>query len=108
MAFEGFFLRISVRGIILSMGDMADLALEELYAEDDAQLEALGTSIVFWQQNKYPTVCPACGAVMIAREGPYGRFMGCSAFPKCKSGPTIALKDEPVLSVDDEHEMDRL
>lgn len=29
-------------------------------------------------------VCPLCGAPMIVRSGQYGKFLGCSKYPKCK------------------------
>jgi ssDNA-binding Zn-finger/Zn-ribbon topoisomerase 1 len=28
--------------------------------------------------------CPKCGARMLLKRGPYGRFYGCSRFPSCK------------------------
>ncbi len=28
--------------------------------------------------------CPKCGSTMILRNGPYGRFYGCSNYPRCK------------------------
>jgi len=28
--------------------------------------------------------CPLCGAPMVVRAGQYGRFLGCSKYPKCK------------------------
>ena len=28
--------------------------------------------------------CPLCGANMVIRKGPYGRFLGCSSYPHCK------------------------
>jgi DNA topoisomerase-1 len=28
--------------------------------------------------------CPECGQPMVVRRGPRGRFLGCSAYPKCK------------------------
>ncbi len=28
--------------------------------------------------------CPLCGGLLIKRVGPYGSFMGCSNYPKCK------------------------
>ncbi|MBL1128355.1 MAG: type I DNA topoisomerase [Chloroflexi bacterium] len=28
--------------------------------------------------------CPACGNPLVYREGRYGRFIGCSTFPKCR------------------------
>jgi ssDNA-binding Zn-finger/Zn-ribbon topoisomerase 1 len=29
-------------------------------------------------------ICPRCNGVLIERNGPYGRFWGCSNFPRCK------------------------
>lgn len=30
-------------------------------------------------------VCDKCGSKMLLREGRYGKFLGCSAFPKCRN-----------------------
>lgn len=29
-------------------------------------------------------VCPKCGGELIMRDGKYGKFIGCSNFPKCR------------------------
>lgn len=29
-------------------------------------------------------ICPRCGAKLVEREGKYGKFIGCSNFPKCR------------------------
>lgn len=29
-------------------------------------------------------VCPKCGASLVARNGKFGRFLGCSNYPKCR------------------------
>ena len=29
-------------------------------------------------------ICPRCGGKLVEREGKYGKFMGCSNFPKCR------------------------
>ncbi len=43
--------------------------------------------------------CNECGAPMLVREGPRGRFLGCGAYPKCKSTqPLPAGLDVPVAS----------
>lgn len=90
------------------MGDMADYALDGLMDEDEAQLEELGHSIVFCQPPKIPIRCPACGKVIVVRDGPYGRFAGCSGFPKCKAFMCIPITSEPELSDDDLDKMGRL
>jgi len=28
--------------------------------------------------------CPECGSAMVIRDGKYGKFWGCSAFPMCE------------------------
>ena len=33
--------------------------------------------------------CPECGAIVVTRHGPYGSFIGCSAYPKCKWTETV-------------------
>jgi DNA topoisomerase-1 len=41
------------------------------------------------QQKPEPKVtdqlCPKCGKPLIEREGRFGKFLGCSAYPKCKT-----------------------
>ncbi len=29
-------------------------------------------------------ICPRCGSELVERDGKYGKFMGCSNFPKCR------------------------
>ena len=29
-------------------------------------------------------ICPRCGGQMVERNGKYGRFYGCSNYPKCR------------------------
>jgi DNA topoisomerase-1 len=28
--------------------------------------------------------CPKCGSALVIKSGPYGKFIGCSSYPKCK------------------------
>ena len=42
--------------------------------------------------------CPECGAAMVIRTGRHGRFMACSAFPKCKQ--TKSLEPQPEVPED--------
>ena len=37
-------------------------------------------------------VCPKCGKKMLAREGRYGKFLGCSGYPECKTIVSLAKK----------------
>ncbi|MDV3163105.1 MAG: topoisomerase DNA-binding C4 zinc finger domain-containing protein, partial [Candidatus Phytoplasma australasiaticum] len=36
-------------------------------------------SIILTNQN-----CSSCGSLMAERNGKYGKFLGCSTYPKCK------------------------
>lgn len=36
--------------------------------------------------------CPKCGSPLLFREGRYGRFIGCSNFPKCRHTEQILVK----------------
>lgn len=37
------------------------------------------------KKNKIESgICPKCNGILIERRGPYGRFWGCSNYPKCK------------------------
>ncbi|WP_161815943.1 AAA domain-containing protein [Steroidobacter agaridevorans] len=37
-----------------------------------------------------PAPCPECGAPLVERQGPYGRFLGCSTFPRCTGKARIS------------------
>ncbi|MFP4058651.1 MAG: type I DNA topoisomerase [Candidatus Brocadiia bacterium] len=39
--------------------------------------------------------CPRCGAALVVRTGRRGRFVGCSAFPKCRFTRSIEGEEEP-------------
>ena len=34
--------------------------------------------------KKKEIICPKCKSKMVTRKGPYGSFLGCSQYPKCK------------------------
>ncbi len=39
--------------------------------------------------------CPNCGAKMLLREGRYGKFLGCSRYPECKTIVKVTRSGEP-------------
>ena len=39
--------------------------------------------------------CPKCGKPLVKRQGKYGEFLGCSAYPKCKTIINIRKEGEP-------------
>jgi len=36
-------------------------------------------------------ICEKCGARMVIREGKFGKFVACSAFPKCKNAKSLSV-----------------
>lgn len=36
------------------------------------------------KQKEKSLVCPRCGGKLVVRDGPYGKFYGCSNYPKCR------------------------
>jgi DNA topoisomerase-1 len=41
--------------------------------------------------EKTDEVCEKCGKEMIVRHGRYGKFLGCSGYPKCKTIKPISI-----------------
>ncbi len=41
-----------------------------------------------------PTFCPYCSSPLISKTGKYGRFLGCSSFPKCHYSKKVSFKYE--------------
>ncbi|MDP1992853.1 MAG: type I DNA topoisomerase [Syntrophales bacterium] len=42
--------------------------------------------------------CPLCGKPMIARQGRFGKFLGCSGYPECKHTINLAPDGTPVAA----------
>ena len=41
----------------------------------------------------YDNICPLCGEKLVIRNGRYGKFIGCSSYPKCKYTRTVTKYD---------------
>ena len=39
--------------------------------------------------SQYITSCNECGSVMVVRDGPYGKFYGCTEYPDCENKKNI-------------------
>lgn len=44
--------------------------------------------------------CPKCGKPMIERSSAYGKFLGCSGYPKCKTVVQIEGAEKTVPTID--------
>ncbi len=59
--------------------------LREFYAGFEKELrEAEEKMPVMRVEEKLGRDCPECGSPLIVRWGRYGKFIGCSAYPKCR------------------------
>ncbi|MDX1763731.1 MAG: type I DNA topoisomerase, partial [bacterium] len=47
--------------------------------------------IVAAAEEKTDEVCEKCGSAMLVRHGRYGKFLGCSGYPKCKNIKPISI-----------------
>ncbi|MBU2055379.1 MAG: type I DNA topoisomerase [Proteobacteria bacterium] len=52
------------------------------------------------QEEQPPTdiPCPLCGKPMLARQGRFGKFLGCSGYPECKHTINLAPDGTPVVA----------
>jgi DNA topoisomerase-1 len=62
--------------------------IQTFYDQFEVNLEEADSSIpkldVQKEQEPVGRDCPECGNPLVYREGRYGRFIGCSTFPKCR------------------------
>jgi DNA topoisomerase-1 len=68
------------RGILPLDGESANENTQE--AARNTQGE---TSSIDHQPSTIEKPCPKCGSPLVVREGKFGKFLGCSAYPKCKT-----------------------
>jgi DNA topoisomerase-1 len=71
-------IKVGRRGPFLSCSSYPRCTFSRPYTRDakgDVRLEegALGEP------------CPSCGSPMLVKDGPYGRFLACSAYPQCRT-----------------------
>lgn len=52
---------------------------------DSAENRKVHVEAIHAKQNAIKAgVCPRCGGKLVERNGRYGKFMGCSNYPKCR------------------------
>ncbi len=47
-------------------------------------IKSVNQTIEYRERSIKERKCPQCGGDLILREGKFGKFLGCSTFPKCK------------------------
>jgi len=65
--------------------------IEQFYETFDNDLKKADKAIEKVKIADEPTdeICDLCGSPMVIKQGRYGRFAACSAFPKCKNTKSI-------------------
>lgn len=80
--------------------------LRDFYGRFEADLEKAWGAMEEYRPEKTEHQCPNCGQPLVLRLGRFGRFYGCSGFPKCKtaiplngeSGENSADKTAPEMA----------
>ncbi|MDW8104816.1 MAG: type I DNA topoisomerase [Armatimonadota bacterium] len=70
-------------------------AFYEPFAQRLAETER-SSEFVRIEPKETDYTCPTCGAKMLLREGRYGKFLGCSRYPECKTVVKVTPSGEPV------------
>jgi|WetSurSiteA1Bulk_404760.scaffolds.fasta_scaffold00038_23 ssDNA-binding Zn-finger/Zn-ribbon topoisomerase 1 len=71
------------------MGDIADYIIDQIIAsmDDDEYWELEDADLYPARCKSKPSgegPCPLCKKPTVLKEGEFGKFFGCSDFPKCK------------------------
>lgn len=71
-------------GVHLSTEEMDDIYNKLLSAASDMSNREHVKNIKKTQRELDKNICPRCGGQLVLREGPSGKFYGCSNYPKCR------------------------
>ncbi|NLZ55974.1 MAG: type I DNA topoisomerase [Clostridiaceae bacterium] len=65
--------------------------VDEFYRPFHAMVEKAGKTLerVEMPVKKIGRACPECGADLVLRDGRYGEFIACSAYPKCRYSENV-------------------
>ncbi len=69
--------------------DVVDKFYKDFSVQLDAASQQAGIDMPKAEPVPSDEKCDKCGAVMVYREGRYGRFLACSNYPKCKNTKNI-------------------
>ncbi len=64
---------------------MLDDFYPELKAQVDKAREEMRGEKIQLEEDKTDILCPNCGKPMVIKTGRYGRFLGCSGYPECRT-----------------------
>lgn len=77
--------------------------LHEFYDPFRDLLARAGTEMDAARGEPSPHACPDCGSPMVYRWSRTGRFLACSAYPKCKATQNVDVDGNPIVVRVTEH-----
>ncbi len=82
--------------------------LEEFYSSFEKNLKKAEKKMRDVKREKTPTeiICDQCGSMMEIRWGKYGKFLSCSAYPKCKNAKMLSRDGEGKVMVQEAQSVD--
>jgi DNA topoisomerase-1 len=90
----GFTAEMEEKLDLIATGEQAWVPmLQEFYAPFASAVEVARERMPRIEFMPEPTgdLCPQCGEPLVIRQGRYGKFIGCSAYPKCRYTAQIPL-----------------
>jgi DNA topoisomerase-1 len=122
--------------IDLLLAHFADIVDYQFTAEMEAKLDNIAAGLIKWQkviadfympfhdnlekkyseikkadilpEEKTDEICDKCGAPMVIKTGRYGKFLACSAFPKCKNIKPLNNNNNNQLKPEEEEKIKKL
>ena len=74
-----------LEAVDVDLADVEDLIYDEYDDEDyDEEEDFEEDDDTITMEETPEEICPRCGSRLVEREGPYGVFWGCTAFPRCR------------------------
>jgi len=91
---ENYFKEVGCKGVLIRdstiLCDIHELA-EIIHANNivdkrmrKQHVKGIRTKVNHFKELEKNGICPKCGNALVERNGKYGKFIGCSHYPKCK------------------------
>ena len=71
-------------GTIYTIDQMDEIYNKLINAQSEMSNKEHVKNIKQTQQELKQGICPRCGGILVERDGQYGKFYGCSNYPKCR------------------------
>ena len=78
--------------------DIVDVFYKDFHKQMEYASTQMGVSMPKQAPTPSDVKCDKCGAMMVYRDGKFGRFLACSNFPQCKNTKNI---NQPVNQVEE-------